>query len=127
MVIPPLSLRLLFINKGGGSDWTGGVACGGVFSNEPPTYCTDCTLQRGRFLTFTALPLVFRRRPEGDASAQRSPRLSRIPPPPLMGAPYKESLEVSYRILASLRIAKSSHVSSTASLFAAPVIVYCLL
>ena len=27
--------------------------------------------------------------------------LSRIPPPPLMGAPYKESLEVSYRNLAS--------------------------
>ena len=78
-----------------------GLLVEAVFSNEPPTYCTDCTLQRGRFLTFTALPLVFRRRPEGDASAQRSPRLSRIPPPPLMGAPYKESLEVSYRNLAS--------------------------
>ena len=80
--------------------------------NEAPTYCT---LQRGRFLTFTALLLVFRRRPGGDASAQRSPRLNRIPPPPLMGAPYKESLEVSYRILASLRIAKSSRVSSAAA------------
>ena len=100
--IPPLSLSLfkaiVHQRRGIGLE---GLLVEAVFSNEPPTYCTDCTLQRGRFLTFTALPLVFRRRPEGDASAQRSPRLSRIPPPPLMGAPYKESLEVSYRNLAS--------------------------
>ena len=91
--------------------------------NEAPTYCT---LQRGRFLTFTALLLVFRRRPGGDASAQRSPRLNRIPPPPLMGAPYKESLEVSYRNLAS-QLADCKKLACLLRLFAAPVIVYHLL
>ena len=69
----------------GGGMWRRLLAMKG---NEPPTYCT---LERGRFLTFTALPLVFRKEyscklPRG---VLRTSRLSRIPPPLLMGAPYK--------------------------------------